>query len=110
LHDVRIEVADSVCARLVGLIGRRGLPPGEALLLRPAGSVHTAFMRFAIDVVFLDRDLTVIDVLEGVRPWRVRARSRARAVLELAAGEAARLGITAGMTLRSETDTSCYPG
>ncbi len=100
-------VADSMRARMKGLLGRRGLRPDEGLLLRPANSVHTAFMRFPIDVVFLDRDLNVLHVVEAVPPWRVKARRGARAVLELAAGEAARQGIRAADTLR--IDPVCSP-
>ena len=95
-------VADSIRARTKGLLGRHSLEPGEGLLLRPANSVHTAFMRFAIDVVFLDKELQVLDVVEAVPPWRVKARRGARAVLELGAGEAARQGIAAGDSLRIE--------
>ena len=79
-----------------GLLGRRELPGGEGILLRPAGSVHTLFMRFAIDVVFLDHDLTVVGVVPGLRPWRASGRRGAKAALELAAGEAARRGIARG--------------
>jgi len=98
-----LVVADSYWTRLRGLVGRRGLDPGEGLLLRPANSVHTAFMRFPIDVVFLDRDLTVLDVVESVPPWRVKARRGARAVLELGAGDAARQGIVPGDCLTERT-------
>jgi uncharacterized membrane protein (UPF0127 family) len=94
------KLADSVFARARGLLGRSALEPDEGLLLRPANSVHTAFMRFPIDVVFLDRELNVLDVREAVRPWRVAARSGARAVLELAAGEAARQRITPADSLQ----------
>jgi uncharacterized membrane protein (UPF0127 family) len=79
-----------------GLIGRDGLAAGEGLLLRPAPSIHTAFMRFPIDAVFLDRDLRVVQIVERLRPWRIAAKARARAVLELAAGEAARRGVKVG--------------
>jgi uncharacterized membrane protein (UPF0127 family)/CheY-like chemotaxis protein len=96
------ELADRPLLRMRGLIGRRGLPAGEGLLLRPAPSIHTAFMRFPIDVLFLDRDLRVLDVVECLQPWRLASRRRARAVLELAAGEAARRGVQIGdrLTLR----------
>jgi uncharacterized membrane protein (UPF0127 family) len=97
---LQITVASSIPARTRGLLGRRSLEPGEGLLLRPAGSVHTMFMRFPIDVVFLDEELRVLAVAEAVRPWRVKARRGARAVLELGAGEAARQGITEGERLR----------
>lgn len=95
----RCTVADSVRTRMRGLLGRGDLPTGEGLLLRPAPSIHTWFMRFPIDVVFLDRDLRVLDVIAGLRPWRMAARRRARAVLELAAGEAARRALRPGDTL-----------
>jgi uncharacterized membrane protein (UPF0127 family) len=92
----RCAVAATPLARMRGLLGRSGLPPGEGILLRPAGSVHTAFMRFPIDVVFLDRELRVVAVEAGVPPWRTRARRGAKAVLELAAGEAKRVRLAVG--------------
>jgi uncharacterized protein len=90
------ELADGPLLRMRGLIGRRGLPAGEGLLLSPAPGIHTAFMRFPIDALFLDRDLRVLDVVERLRPWRVAANHGARAVLELAAGECARRKVEVG--------------
>jgi uncharacterized protein len=95
-----IAVADTPLARMKGLLGRRSLEPGEGLLLKPAGSVHTAFMRFAIDVVFLDRELRVLRVAPSVGPWRLVAQRGAKAVLELPAGAAERAGLEPGMLLR----------
>jgi uncharacterized membrane protein (UPF0127 family) len=69
------------------------------MLLRPASSVHTAFMRFAIDVVFLDREHRVLKVAAEVRPWRTAACRGARVVLELPAGEAAKRGLEPGVSL-----------
>src|SRR5215217_1381124 len=83
----RCSVADTALSRMKGLLGRRSLECGEGLLLRPAGSVHTAFMRFPIDVVFLTGELEVIDVAARVPPWRAAGRRGAKAVLELPAGE-----------------------
>ena len=79
-----------------GLLGRRSLPSGEGILLRPAGSVHMFFMAFAIDVVWLDRDLQVLDVKADLKPWRTASRRGAKAALELPAGESARVGLRAG--------------
>jgi hypothetical protein len=79
-----------------GLLGRRGLESGEGLLLKPAPSVHTFFMRFPIDAVFLDREGSVLKVRSHLRPWRVAAARGAHATLELAAGEAQRRGIGRG--------------
>ena len=92
----RCSIAASPFTRLRGLLGRSSLPSGEGILLRPASSVHTGFMRFAIDVVFLDRDLSVVRVVRRLRPWRAAYRRRATAVLELAAGESERRGIRVG--------------
>jgi uncharacterized membrane protein (UPF0127 family)/CheY-like chemotaxis protein len=82
-------IADRPRERMRGLLGRESLPAGEALLLQPAPSIHTARMRFAIDVVFLDRNLQVIKVVEGMRPWRTASCRHSRTTLELAAGEVA---------------------
>jgi uncharacterized membrane protein (UPF0127 family) len=90
------ELAEGPLLRMRGLIGRRGLPAGEGMLLRPSPGIHTAFMRFPIDALFLDRDLTVLDIREQLGPWRVASERRARAVLELAAGESARCGVQVG--------------
>jgi hypothetical protein len=92
----RCTVAESSLTRLRGLLGREGLEPGEGLLLRPASAVHTYFMRFPIDVVFLDRALVVVGISDGVDPWRAASRRGAKAVLELPAGESSRRGLAVG--------------
>lgn len=92
----RCTVASSPRARLRGLLGRRVLPPGEGLLLRPCASVHTCFLRFPIDVVLLDADDRVVAVVERLPPWRMAGHRRTKAVLELAAGEAQRRAINPG--------------
>ena len=79
-----------------GLLGRRNLPGGEGILLKPASSVHMAFMRFPIDAVFLDRELRVVKVASDLRPWRAAGSRGAKSVLEIAAGEAERRGVTVG--------------
>jgi uncharacterized membrane protein (UPF0127 family) len=96
-------VADRPFGRMKGLLGRRALASGEGLLLKPASSVHTFFMRFAIDVVFLDRELRVVAVAPELRPWRVAGRRGARAALELRAGECERRGVRPGDLLTLPT-------
>jgi uncharacterized membrane protein (UPF0127 family) len=96
----RCQVADTLAARLRGLLGRRALGAGEGLLLAPAASVHTFFMRFAVDVVFLDGDGHVVGVEERVGPGRVVARRGARAILELPAGTWLRAGARVGDRVR----------
>ena len=93
-------VADNPLTRLRGLLGRRELAAGEGLLLRPSSSIHTWFMRFAIDVVFLDRELRVLRVVESLRPWHFAGCRGAHAVLELAAGAAASRAVSVGDRLR----------
>jgi uncharacterized membrane protein (UPF0127 family) len=92
-------IADSPLPRMRGLLGKRDLRPDEGVLLRPAGSVHTFFMRFPIDIVFLDRDGRVLRIAESVRPWRTAAARGAKAVLELRAGECARRRLLTGDVL-----------
>ncbi|MFL5964411.1 MAG: DUF192 domain-containing protein [Gaiellaceae bacterium] len=76
-------------SRMRGLLGRASLAPGEAMLFRPTGSIHMFFMRFAIDAVFCDRNLVVLDVVPSLRPWRMASRRGAKVVIELAEGAAA---------------------
>jgi uncharacterized protein len=92
----KCEVADTPWRRLRGLLGRPGLEPGHGLLIRPGWSVHTAFMRFPIDVVFLDRQLVVLRIVPGLEPWRSASRWGAKSVLELPAGTCATVGVAAG--------------
>jgi uncharacterized protein len=92
----RCVLADTALARMRGLLGRRELPSGEGILLKPASSVHMAFMRFPIDAVFLDREMRVVRVASALRPWRAAGSRAAKAVLELPAGEAERRGLTTG--------------
>ena len=95
----RCALAATPVARLKGLLGRTGLEPDEGLLLKPAPAIHTFFMRFTIDAVFVDREMRVVGVAPRLRPWRWARRKHARAVLELAAGESDRRGVRVGERL-----------
>lgn len=89
------DAAATFRSRFVGLLGRSELRPGEGLLLQPCGAVHTAFMRFPIDVVYLDAALRVIKIAMLV-PFRASVAFRgARSALELPAGavEASRTAV-----------------
>lgn len=101
----RCVVADTALMRMKGLLGRKALSPGEGILLRPASSVHTAFMRFPIDVVFLDRDDRIMKIAPELAPWRAVGMRKAAAVAELRAGEAARRGLTVGVRLVLDRDS-----
>lgn len=83
----RVAVADTFFSRLKGLLGTEELPPGEAMWIRPCGSVHSFGMKFPIDVLFLDRDMRVVAMAKGLRPGRVSApQVKAYSVLELPVG------------------------
>lgn len=94
------QLAKTVLTRLRGLLGRSELNADEGIWLQPCASVHTFFMRFPIDVVFCDADLRVLSVAPEVPRWRLRSWRGARIAIELAAGEAARRGVTTGAQLR----------
>ena len=95
-----VAVADGLWSRFVGLMGRRELPAGHGLCIRPCSSIHMFFMRFPIDAVFVDGDGRVLRIYERLRPWRVtRVVRRAKACLELPAGTAAQSGLSTADTL-----------
>ena len=85
IGGVKAEVARTLWARIRGLIGRRGLPAGEGLLILRCNAIHTFFMSFPIDAVFLDASDRVVKVVRGIKPWRplVWGGWRAKKVLEL---------------------------
>lgn len=93
-HALTLRVAEGFVSRLRGLMFTRALPPDTGLLIRACASVHTCFMRYAIDVVYLDRDHCVTGCVERLRPWRASVgkrgdRARPCHVLELPAGSIA---------------------
>jgi uncharacterized protein len=81
-----LEVADSGPKRNKGLLGRKGLAPGEGLWIIPCESVHTFFMQFPIDLVYLDRKNRIKKVSDSVPAWRLSACLSAHSILELPAG------------------------
>ena len=85
--------------RLRGLLGRAPLGPNSGLLIDPCHSIHTCFMRYAIDVVYLDRDWSVTRIVPAVPPWRFSYAGRACMTLELASGRAAELELGVGQVL-----------
>ena len=91
-----VHVADSTLRRMRGLLGRRTLARGEGIVLRPAWSIHTAFMHFSIDVVFLDAEQVVMRVEHALRPFKTASCRGAREIVELAAGECERRGLVVG--------------
>lgn len=93
---LRVRHAATFWQRLGGLLALPRLTRGEALHLAPCGSVHTCFMPYAIDVIYLDAQGQVLKIVPELRPWRFSACLGARSCLELLAGEAERLGLRPG--------------
>ena len=95
--SLQIEVADSFCTRLRGLMGRKSLEEGHGLLIAPCSSIHMCFMRFAIDAVYISRDYEILKIVSGLRPWiGLSWCPRAYGVIELSVGDAANFGLAAG--------------
>jgi uncharacterized protein len=93
----RIALADTFVTRLFGLLGKSSLEDGAGLLIRPSSGVHTMWMRFAIDVVALDKDLRVLKTWERLPPWRMTPVSfKTHSVLELAPGQINHFNIRPG--------------
>ena len=81
-----LEVANTGAKRNKGLLGRKGLAHGEGLWIVPCESVHTFFMQFAIDLVYVDRKHRIRKVKSNVRPWRISVCLSAHSILELPSG------------------------
>jgi uncharacterized protein len=93
-------LANNAWTRLCGLLGRSGLASEEALLLDPCNSIHTFFMRFSIDVIFLSKDWRIVRIVRSIPPWRhTRLHLRARRALECQAGFADKLSLQVGEKL-----------
>ena len=103
LLGVAVEVADTSAKRRTGLLRHQRLEPGAGLWITPCESVHTFFMKFAIDLVYLDKSRKVRKVKSAVPPWRLSACLSAHSILELPAGTIEKTGTRAGDELAIET-------
>jgi uncharacterized membrane protein (UPF0127 family) len=95
----RMELADSAPKRNRGLLGRGSLAPGEGLWIVPCESIHTFFMQFPIDLVYLDRERRIKKLRSEVPPWRISVCLTAHSILELPAGTICSTQTQAGDTL-----------
>jgi uncharacterized membrane protein (UPF0127 family) len=93
---ITVESAFSSADRKRGLLGRDGLPSGQAMVIAPSNLVHTFAMRFAIDILFAARDGRVLKISTAVPPRRIAGSLRAFAVIEMAAGELERADTRVG--------------
>ena len=98
----RADVADTSAKRRTGLLKHTGLEPGEGLWIVPCESVHTFFMKFQIDVLFLDKKRKVRKIRPSMKKWRIAGSMFAHSVLELPAGTAERTGTQKGDQLQLE--------
>lgn len=93
----RVECRDTMLGRARGLLGRAGLREGDGIMIRPCSSVHMFFMRFPIDVLYLDRDNRVAKCVTNLRPFRVSVGGRgAHSAVELPVGTIERSGTRPG--------------
>ena len=91
---LQLEIADTFFRRFCGLMLRQKLPAGHGLLIAPCSSIHMCFMRFAIDAVWVDKEMNILKISRNVRPWIGLAWCpKAWGVVEMTAGEADRLGL-----------------
>lgn len=98
---LEIEIAESFFSRLRGLMGRSRLAEGRGLLLAPCNSIHMLFMRFAIDVIYLDKEYCIKKIARNVSPWiGMSFCFGAWGALEMASGEADRLNLAVGQKLK----------
>jgi uncharacterized membrane protein (UPF0127 family) len=98
----RADIADTSKKRKTGLLKHAGLHPGEGLWITPCEAVHTIGMKFAIDVLFLDKKRRVLKIRHAMPRWRMAASLRARSVLELPSGTAVATRTVAGDQLEFE--------
>lgn len=84
---INCEVADNFFTRFIGLMGRRVLRNGSCLIITPCNSIHMLFMRFSLDVIFVDKCNTIVYQLEDLKPWRIsRIVWQAVSTIELPVG------------------------
>jgi hypothetical protein len=101
-----VEIADTRETRRRGLLGRNGMAPHSALMISPCFAVHTAFMRFAIDVAFVNKNGDVVRMVREMGPWRMAVAWRGRRVIEMPAGELERGDVRLGDRLSLATTDS----
>ena len=96
---LQVRIAENFLTRALGLLVGAPLGCSEGLLITPCSSIHTLGMRYAIDVVFVDREARVIRICDGVPAGRMRFSRGAQGVLELRAGSATKHGLARGVEL-----------
>ena len=94
--DFTVLMATTVLTRARGLLFKAALENDQAMLIAPCNSVHTLFMGYTLDVVFLDRERKIMRIVENVKPWRFATHLKASKVIEFKAGVVAQVGMAVG--------------
>ena len=102
----RVRKTTNFFDRMIGLLGTSKLENDEGLLIEPCSSVHTFGMRYSIDVLFLDRQLTIVKTVESLKPWRVAASGLSSLVLELAENSIDTLQLKTGQQLEWQDESA----
>lgn len=97
--EITVRTAHCFFTRLVGLLGVKALPNNACLWIKPCISIHTFFMRFDIDVVFIDREGYVLKMYKNVAPWKVKSCKNALSVVEFESGKIDQLIIKVGQKM-----------
>ena len=100
----KVSKTSNFIERMRGLLGSPPLKDNEGLLITPCSSVHTFGMGYAIDLVFLDKQLTIVKTVSALKPWRIAISNAASMVLELAAHRLDQLQLTNGQQLEWHDD------
>ncbi len=96
---LHLETAVTFTERLKGLLGRGSLPQGNGMLIKHCLSIHTMFMRFAIDILYINAEFVVVKTVEALKPWRMSCCLTACAVIELPEGSIQKYKIQTGSEL-----------
>ena len=88
--------ADGALERMRGLLGRERLAPDQGFWIAPCNSVHTFFMTYSLDILFLNKEGILLKIVSELSPWRMTGMISAWATVEMAAGQARKLGLSVG--------------
>jgi hypothetical protein len=92
-----IKLATSILQRFFGLMGKPALPTGQGLWLEPCDSIHSCFMRFCFDAIFLSKEGEIVHLIQGMRPWRMSPiLFKSNVVVELPQGSIEQAGLKIG--------------
>lgn len=96
---IQIFIADTFLKRFLGLMGKTD--SGYGMLITPCNSIHTCFMRYDLDILFLDKENRIVEIVKGIKPWRMtKIIKAAHSVLEFPSSLKVSLNYSTGMKLK----------